>query len=54
MKVLLNSNHTSETLDMYEFKVVFNNVKPEEVILFIQNFNITLEASGILVADVRI
>ena len=38
---------TSEKSDMYEFKIaLFDNGKPEELLLFMRNFKIMLEASG--------
>ena len=37
---------TSENSDLYEFKMVlFDNDEPEEFLLFIRNFNMTLEAA---------
>ena len=49
------SHHTSQKSDLYEFNMVlFYNGNPEESLLFISNFNMTLEASGTLAADVKV
>ena len=40
--------------DLYEFKMcLFNNGKPEEFLLFVRNFNMTLVASGTLEAGAK-
>ena len=45
----------SEELDLYEFKMaLFYNGESEEFLLFIRNFNTTLEASGTLFSGVKI
>ena len=42
------------TLDLYEFKMsFFDNGDPEDFLLFICNFNMTLAASGALEAGVK-
>ena len=42
------------TLDLYEFKMsLFENGKPEEFLLFVCNFNMTLAASGTLEAGAK-
>ena len=44
----------SENLDLYEFKMaLFDNGKPEEFLLFIRNFNMTLEATVMLETYVK-
>ena len=46
---------TSQKSDLYEFKMtLFDNGDPEELLLLIINFNMTLEASGTLVASANI
>ena len=46
---------TSEKSDLYRLKMtLFDNGDPEEFLLFIKNFNMTIEASGMLVARVKI
>ena len=48
-------NHTSEKLDMYEFKIsLFDNGNSWESLLFVQNFNIMLEAAGTLGSNSKI
>ena len=38
-----------EKLELYGFKMaLFHNGKPEEFLLFVPNFNMTIEASGVL------
>ena len=40
---------TSENSELYEFKMaLFDKSEPEEFLLFIRNFNMTLKASGTL------
>ena len=46
---------TSENSDLYEFiMALFDNGKPEEFLLFVRNFSMTLEASGTLAAGANI
>ena len=46
---------TSQKSDLYEFKMVlFDNSKHEEFLLFIFNFNMTIEASGTLKSGAKI
>ena len=55
MKIKLRSYPTPETSDLYEFRMaLFDNVDPEEFLLFVCNFNITLEASGTLDTAVKV
>ena len=45
---------TSSTLDLYNFRVsLFGNGKPEEFLLIVRNFNMTLSESGILDTDAK-
>ena len=45
---------TLPTSDLYEFKMsLFYNGYPEEFLLFVHNFNMTLAASGTLEAGVK-
>ena len=45
---------TSPTSDLYEFKIsLFDNGEPEEFLLFVRNFNMTLAASGTLEAGTK-
>ena len=49
VKTKLFRDPTSESLDLCEFKMtLFDNGKLEEIFLFINNFNMNLEASGTL------
>ena len=42
------------TLDLYGFKMsLFDNDEPEEFLLFVRNFNMTLAASGTLEAGAK-
>ena len=44
-----------ENLDIYEFKMaLFDSGEPKEFLLFIQNFQMTLKASGTLNDDTNI
>ena len=55
VNIKLRRNPTSEIWDPYEFKMdLFDNGKPGGFLLFIRNSNMTLEASGNLVAGVKI
>ena len=46
IKITLCGGSTYKSLDLYEFKMaLFDNRDPEEFLLFIRNFNMTLEAS---------
>ena len=55
VKTKLRRDLTSKKYDLYEFKMaLFDNGDPEEFLLFIRNFNTTLEASGKILAGVRI
>ena len=54
-KFKLRKDPTSEKFDLYEFKMaLFDNGEPEEFLLFIRNFKMTLEASGTLKSDAKI
>ena len=45
----------SSTSDFYEFKMsLIGHGDPEEFLLFIRNFNMTLAATGMLYMDVKI
>ena len=47
VKIKFYRDPTSEKLDLYEFKTaLFDNSNPEEFLLFVRNFQITLKASG--------
>ena len=49
VKIKLRRGPTSEKLDLYEFKMaLFDNGEPDDILLFIFNFNLTLEASVML------
>ena len=55
VKIKLRRYPSSQKLDLYEFKMsLFDNRDPEELFLFIINFNMTLEASVTLVAGTKI
>ena len=47
MKLKLCRDSTLSTSDLFEFKMtLFDNGDPEEFLLFVRNFNMTLTASG--------
>ena len=49
VKLELRRDPTSENLDLYEFKMtLFNNGEPEEILLFVRNWNMTFAALGVL------
>ena len=49
VRIKLRRDPTSPTSDLYEFKIYFSdNGEPEEYLLFVRNFNMTLAASGTL------
>ena len=51
VKLKLRRYPTLSTSDLYEFKMsLFDNGRPEEFLLFVRNFNMTLSASGMLEA----
>ena len=51
VKIKLLRDPISQKLDLHELKMaLFDNGEPEELLLFIRNFNMTLKASGMLVA----
>ena len=55
VKIKLLRDPTSQKLDLHELKMaLFDNGEPEEFLLFIRNFNMTLETSGMLVAIAKI
>ena len=55
IKLKLCRNLTLSTSDLYEFKIsLFDNGEPEEFLLFLLNFNITLAVSGMLEASTKI
>ena len=55
VKVNLHRDTTSQKSYPYEFKMaLFDRGKPEEFLLFLRNFNMTLEASGTLAYTAKI
>ena len=47
VRIKLRRDTTSQKLDLYELKMaLFGNGDPEEFLLFVRNFNMTLEASA--------
>ena len=49
VKLKLRRDPTSSTSDLYDFKMsFFDNGNPEEFLLFVRNFNMTLVASVML------
>ena len=55
VKIKLCRYPTSSSSDLYKFKMdMFDNGEPEEFLLFLQNFNITLAVSGTLATDKNI
>ena len=54
VKLKLCRDPTVSTSDIYEFKMyLLENGEPEEFLLFICNFNMTLATSGTLEADAK-
>ena len=52
VKLKLLRDTTSSTSDLFEFKMsFFKHGEPEEFLLFIHNFNMTLLATGMLETD---
>ena len=48
-KIELRRYPTSSTLGLYEFRIsLFDNGYPEEFLLFVRNFNMTLVVTGTL------
>ena len=55
VKLKVIKDPKSATQDLYEFNMdLFDNGDPEEFLLFVQNFNINLAASGKLVTGAKI
>ena len=55
IKLKLHEYPTLSTSDLNEFKMsLFDNDKPEEILLFVCNFNMTLTVSGTLKAGAKI
>ena len=55
LKLKLHRDTTSSTSDFYEFRMsLFKNDKPEEFLLFINNFNMPIVVSGTLDTGMRI
>ena len=51
VKMKLHRDPTSEKSDLFEFKMdLFDNINPEDFLLFVQNFQMYLGASGVLTA----
>ena len=55
VKIRLHRDKTSQKSDPYELKMaLFDNGEMEEFLLFISNFNTTIEESGTFVANANI
>ena len=55
VKLKLRRDPTSSSSDLYEFNMyLLDNGDPEEFLMFVQNFNITIAASGTLVTGAKI
>ena len=55
INIKLRRDPGSQKLDLYEFKMsLFDNVNPEEFLLFVNNFNTALGSSRTLQAGVNI
>ena len=55
VKLKFHRDPTSSTLDLYEFKMsLFDHGKPEDFLLSVRNFNMTLAETGTLEMDVNI
>ena len=54
VKIKLRRYPTSEKSDLYEFKMAsFDNGNTEKFLLFIRNFNMTIEVSGTILAGAK-
>ena len=55
VKIKFCRDPTSEKSDLYEFKMdLFDNVDLEYLLLFVRNFQITLEVLGVIAASAKI
>ena len=55
VKLKLSRGPTSDTPDLYEFKIaLLENGEPEEFLLFVRNFNMNIAASGTLETDTKV
>ena len=55
VKLKICSDTTSEKLDIYEYKMaLFGNGEPDEFLLFVCNFNMNLEASGMMETSTKV
>ena len=55
VEIKLRRDPTSQKLDPYKSKTtLYDKSNPEELFLFIRNFNMTLEASGMLAGNAKI
>ena len=55
MNIKFCRNLISENLDLYELKMaLFENGDPDELLLFVINSKMTLEASGMLTENVKL
>ena len=55
VKIKSNRDPTLEKLDMYEFKMTFfDNSKPEDFLLFVQNINMKLNASVTITSNKKL
>ena len=55
VKLKLRRDPTLSTSDLYEFKrYLFDNSEPEEFLLFVRNFIMTLTAAGTLETGVKV
>ena len=55
VKLKVHRDPNSNTSDLYDFRILFfDHGKPEEFLLFVWNFNMTLAASGTPKTDAKI
>ena len=55
VKLKIYRNPMSSSSEIYEFKMfLFDNGEPEKLLLFVQNFNVNLAASGTLATGTKI
>ena len=55
VKLKLHRNTTSSTSDLYDFRMsLFDHGKPEEFFSFVQNFQMTISATGTLEIEANV
>ena len=55
VKLKMRRDHTFSTSDLYEFSMsLFDLGEPEELLLFVKNFQINFAATGMLETEVKV